>query len=252
MAQMKTKTIWILGASSGIGYELAILLAKQSHQLILSARNEKLLSELHDKLQPTASVEHLVVPCDCSDYENLKEAKALISERIKRIDSVIFMAGQYEPLSILDIQKKHIDSIIKTNLNGPMYLTELVLQELLTQKESQLIFCASVAGFVGLPNAQPYSASKAALINFVQSLHAEHAKDIDIKIINPGFVKTPLTDKNSFKMPFIITAQDAAESIMKSIHKRNVFEIHFPKKFTFIMKLLALLPYRVLHRLVKR
>jgi short-subunit dehydrogenase len=100
-----------------------------------------------------------------------------------------------------------------------------------------------VSGYTGLPNAQPYGATKAGLINFAETLHAEcKPKNIDVKVINPGFVKTPMTDQNDFDMPMIISSEDAAQEISEGM-QRSAFEIHMPKKFTYIMKLVSSLPY---------
>ena len=109
-----------------------------------------------------------------------------------------------------------------------------------SQGYGQLVLCGSVAGYRGLPNGQPYSATKAALINLAESLRAEE-RVLDIKVINPGFVRTALTDKNTFKMPMRIEPEEAARIIAEKL-QTNCFEIHFPKRFTFFAKLIALLP----------
>lgn len=249
---MSKRIYWIIGASSGIGYALAQSLAKLGHTLIISARDENALIKLHAQLASTSQASHLIVPCDASDYDSLKSAKKIIYERLGYVDSVIFMSGQYHPMPTEALEIEYLKPIIETNLLGPMYLTEIILKDLLARAGSQIVFCASVAGFRGLPNAQPYGASKAGLINFVQSLHHEHGKHLDIKLINPGFVQTRLTDKNDFMMPFIITKEAAAEAIIKQLPRRHVFEIHFPKKFTYLLKLLNILPYCVYHRIMRR
>ena len=112
-----------------------------------------------------------------------------------------------------------------------------------SQGHGQIVICASVAGYRGLPTGQPYCAAKAALLNLSESLKVElEPKNIDVKVICPGFVKTPLTDKNDFPMPMIIEAEDSAIAIKKGLCSR-AFEIHFPKRFTYIMKLLHILPH---------
>lgn len=237
-----------------------------------------------------ASVPHLVVPCDACDLESLTLAQSAILSKWPGIDRVIFMAGIYEPMVMSELEYAdivRIEQVIKTNLTAAFYLTKIALPQLLSQANAvdssysstnlsstnkssintssttpssnskpiqppQLIFCASVAGYVGLPNGQPYSATKAALINYAESLRAEYWPQVDIKIISPGFVQTRLTDKNEFKMPMIITPEAAAEAIYADINNPKRFEIHFPRRFSTIMKLLRLLPYRVFFNVARK
>ena len=138
-----------------------------------------------------------------------------------------------------------VRKIIETNLLSVFNILEVVVPVLRSQNQrSQLAICASAAGYVGLPGSQPYGSSKAGLIHLVESLKAEYGKSIDIKLINPGFVESRLTDKNEFYMPFRITAEKAAKRISSGLNSRK-FEIHFPKRFTYLMKLVAFLPYSI-------
>jgi short-subunit dehydrogenase len=125
-------------------------------------------------------------------------------------------------------------------LNGAFNAVHAVLPILKSQAHGQFVLCGSVAGYCGLPNGQPYSATKAGVINLAESLRAEEGH-LDIKVINPGFVRTPLTDKNNFKMPMMIEPEEAAKIIVKGLQSKK-FEIHFPKRFTFLMKILSVLP----------
>ncbi|MCH2410286.1 SDR family NAD(P)-dependent oxidoreductase, partial [Myxococcota bacterium] len=146
-------------------------------------------------------------------------------------------------LGILELST--VRKIIETNLLSVFNILEVVVPVLRSQNQrSQLAICASAAGYVGLPGSQPYGSSKAGLIHLVESLKAEYGKSIDIKLINPGFVESRLTDKNEFYMPFRITAEKAAKRISSGLNSRK-FEIHFPKRFTYLMKLVAFLPYRI-------
>ena len=238
MKDMKCKNIWIIGASVGIGSALAEELAKEGAMIALSARDIDKLAELKERL---AGSGHLIYPLDVTDSEKVSQTAISIKADFGNIDSVIFMAATYQPHSnagYSDISTaKHIMDV---NFNGAMNVTHAVLPILKAQGNSQLVFCASVAGFRGLPSGQPYCASKAALINYAESLAIENP-DIDVKLINPGFVKTRLTDKNDFKMPFLITADKAAKAIVKGL-KSSAYEIHFPKVFTCMMKIIRLLP----------
>ena len=130
-------------------------------------------------------------------------------------------------------------------------MIETVLPLLLAQGGGQITLCASVAGYRGLPKSQPYGATKAGLINIAESLAAEVPKQIDVRVINPGFVESRLTDKNDFKMPMRISPEKAAKAIADGLNKPG-FEIHFPKAFTRIMKLLSYLPNSLYFALMRR
>lgn len=232
------ETIWIIGASSGIGEALTYELADQGATLILSARSEDKLNEIQHKIGD----KHIVEAFDVSDKAQVEQATQSALSSAKLLDRVIFLAGIYDPKPIEDIDLDYAQEIINVNFMGALYITQAVIPIFKRQGAGQIALCASVAGKIGLPNGQPYSASKAALINFTESLHAEAPEGLDVKLINPGFVKTPLTYKNNFDMPMVITPEKAAKAIAKGL-KKGTFEIHFPKKFTYIVKIAASLPY---------
>lgn len=236
----KNETIWIIGASSGIGKELAIQIASQGGKLILSARREDEIKKLQKKLDGN----HKTYPLDVSDIMQVKEACSKISKLKSGVDRVIFMPALYKPDSIANMDLEFMSKMIDVNIKGAIYVTHEVLAMFEKQKTGQIALCGSVAGYTGLPNGQPYSATKAAIINFAESLYAEAPDYIDVKLISPGFVQTPMTAKNDFDMPMIITPEQAASYIINGL-KKSSFEIHFPKKFTLFLKLLSILPYRI-------
>ena len=241
------KNIWIIGASSGIGRALATELSDQGATLVLSARSEDKLRNLNTDL----GGHHHVLPLDVADFDACTQAAAGIPKSFPQLDSVIFMSAIYDPpapLAEMDIDAAH--NIVNINLNGALNVIHAVLPIFNKQGFGQLALCGSVAGYRGLPNGQPYSATKAAIINLAESLRAEQ-KHLDIKVINPGFVRTPLTDKNKFKMPIIIEAEKAAKIIAREL-LTNRFEIHFPKRFTIILKLLSILPSWLYFKCVPR
>ena len=245
--------IWIIGASSGIGAALAVSLAQQGATLILSSRREQPLQQLNQRL----GGHHLVLPLDVAVPAHIAAAVAKVQESVVRLDRVVFMDAIYQPNSIRRMDITFAQQSMQTNLIAAMALTQALLPvfeqqaQPPAQPKSQLLLCASVAGYAGLPNGQPYSATKAALINFAESLYSEEKSIVDVKIINPGFVKTPMTDKNTFPMPMCITPEQAAVAISQGMQQRH-FEIHFPKRLTVLLKLLRLLPYRVYFRLTGR
>ena len=152
------------------------------------------------------------------------------------------MAAVYQPMQLDQLDINHLDQQIRINFNAAFYLIDAALPVLKRQQYGQIAFCASVAGYRGLPGGQPYSATKAALINLVESLKSEVAETgIDVRLICPGFVRTPMTDKNSFKMPLIIEPDQAAIAIADGLIGTK-FEIHFPKAFTWIMKIIRMIP----------
>lgn len=239
MKDVKDKYIWIIGASSGIGESLAKDLATHGAKLTLSARREDKLNDIITNLDGS---DHITAPLDVSKPEELESALSHILKSYPRIDSVIFLAAIYRPHDGEKRPLSFIRSAIDVNLMGAFNLIDVIQTQFENQGHGQLVLCASVAGYRGLPTGQPYCATKAALINLGESLKLDwEKKNIDVKIICPGFVKTPLTDKNDFPMPMIIEADDAAKAIRKGL-RSGAFEIHFPKRFTFIMKLLRIMP----------
>lgn len=232
------EVIWIIGASSGIGKALARTFAKNGAQLILSARREELLRQLAEEI----NVDALPLPFDVTNLQEFEKSTQLIQEKHPKIDRIIFLAGAYDPMPLSDLKLEKVGKIIDINLMGAFNCVKCCYPLLLEQNSGQIAFCGSVAGYNGLPNGQPYSATKAALTNLTETLAAEAPKMIDVKLISPGFVKTDLTAKNEFDMPFILSPEDAADRIFKGLHK-NGFEVTFPKRLSYLLKGLQLLPY---------
>lgn len=231
----QTERIWIIGASDGIGKALAKAYHDRGATLILSARSENKLNDLRDSLNP----KHEVVTCDVSDLGSLKAAAAQIAAS-GPLDRVIHLAALYDPGKVMDLDPEMAAKIITVNLTGAFYLCQIAPP--LLRQGGQLAITGSVAGYIGLPQGQIYSASKAGVINLIESLRVEMAGRIDTRLISPGFVDTQLTEKNNFDMPFMIRPEDAASRIVKGLDSRR-FEIHFPRRLTMILKLLRVLPY---------
>jgi short-subunit dehydrogenase len=245
MKSVQGQYIWIIGASSGIGAATALALSKQGANLILSARRETELQAVRAKL---AGANHQVLPFDVSSYEETTTA----FKTIKRLDRVIFLAAIYDPSAAGRVDIAFIQKSLQVNLAGVYHMLDVITPFFETQGHGQINLCGSVAGYFGLPNAQPYSSTKAAITNLAESLYVEYqAKNIDVKLISPGFVETPMTDKNNFDMPMMITVESAAQAIIKGIVAKP-FEIHFPKKFTLLVKFLRLLPYSLAFAISKK
>lgn len=245
--EIKNQIIWIIGASSGIGRALAESLG-EDNKLILSARDQVSLESLNTSMNN----KHSVFSLDVSDIQQVDNTIDKIFETHKKIDMILFMAAVYREEDTKPYDVNFAKKIVDVNLTGAISITyNLVPRLLKIHNEAQIILCASVAGYIGLPKGQPYSCTKAALINFAESMHAElHNTNVNIRLINPGFVKTRLTDKNKFTMPFIIPVDEAAAAIIKELGSKK-FEIHFPKVFTYILKVIRILPYWIKLKLIK-
>ncbi len=239
------KTIWIIGATDGIGKALVEKIdATYDTNFILSARSEDKLNTIASSLKNKTQI----INCDVADFENFAKASNQALEL--KADAIIYLPAFYEPSLICDIELANLNKTIQTNLTAVFYLIRFVLPYLKQNSHCQLAITASVAGYVGLPRSQPYSATKAGVINLVESLKAEN-QELDIRLINPSFVKTQLTEKNNFKMPAILEPKNAADAIIKGLNS-NIFEIHFAKKFTYTLKFIASLPYKLYFIVAKK
>jgi len=239
----KGKRVWLIGASSGIGAALASELARRGALLAISARDAR-------KLQRNALTGALPVPCDVTDTDSLAAARSTVLAALGGIDLVVYLAGDYVPMRADNFDLAVAERVIKVNFTAAMHVTAAVLPDL--QPGGGIAFVASVAGYRGLPKALCYGPGKAALIHFAEVLHLDLApKGIGVWVINPGFVATPLTAKNDFAMPALQTPEQAANATVDGFKSAN-FEIHFPKRFTRLMKLLAILPYRWYFPLIRR
>lgn len=235
--------MWLVGASAGIGAALAQALATKGARLALSSRK---LASLEALQIPDA----LLLPCDSTQPDTLTAARDALVAEWGGVDLVVYLAGGYEPMQADTLDVAVLEQVVDVNFHGAVRLTATALPELKTGGGIALV--ASVAGYQGLPKALAYGSGKAALINFAECLYSDLVpKGIGVWLINPGFVSTRLTAKNDFKMPALITPERAALDIIDGFAS-GAFEIHFPKRFTRVMKLLSLLPYRLYFPLVKR
>ena len=237
------RRIWIIGASAGIGAALARAFAAAGAELILSARDGAALDRLAADLGRAE-----VLPLDLAVPGALAQAVTALHGAAP-LDAVIATAALYDPGRIADIDPAKAEQMVRVNLLGMFEVARLVPP--LLRSGGQLVLFGSVAGWVGLPGGQPYSATKAAVNNLAESLAAELAPRVDVRLVCPGFVATRLTAQNRFRMPAIITPEAAAARILRGLQGRR-FEIHFPRRFTLAVKLLRLLPYGLALWLTRR
>lgn len=239
------KRVWLVGAASGIGLALADALIAAGAQVAVSARREALL-------QQHFAGRALVLALDVTDAAATRAAAQQLQQDWQGIDVVMTLAGDYLPMSVQALDLPRAQQIVAVNLQGVLNLLAAVKDDLLTQGSGHFSIVASVAGYGGLPNSLAYGASKAGAINLAQSLWLElRAAGIGVSVINPGFVATPLTAGNTFPMPFLISTEQAVQQILRGL-ARGEFEIHFPKAFSRLLKLINLLPHRWYFAVVRR
>lgn len=237
------RRVWVVGASSGIGAETAALLLARGARVIVSARSAQ---ALHERFGDRAAV----VPADVTDAEGLRAAARAAASAWDGIDLTLLFAGTYQEMRPWTMNLDAVRRIVELNLLGAFHLLAALQPYLKTG--TGLALAASVAGYGGLPNSLAYGASKAALINLAQSLWLDYrARGVAIYLLNPGFVATPLTAKNRFPMPFIIPAAEAARRTVEGL-ERGAFEIHYPRRFSRLLKLLNLLPHSLYFRCVRK
>lgn len=240
------KTIWLVGASTGIGRATASALHARGAQVIVSARSAGPLQQF--------AMEHpgaRALPLDVTDRAAVRAAAQRIGQE-GGLDGMVYCAGHYTAMDAdamdLDDMVRHVD----INYVGALTLLDAVLPQMLRapQRQHFVSLVGSVAGYGGLPRSLAYGPTKAALINLAQTLYLGlRHKGVGVSIINPGFVETPLTAQNAFHMPALLTPDQAAHAIVRG-WERGAFEIHFPKRFTLWLKLLSLLPHGLYFKLV--
>jgi len=234
------KKIWITGASSGIGKALAERFALEGWKVAVSARRKEILDDM-------ASNENISsYPLDVINQDQVNNISSKIINDFGGLDLCVFSSGTYDPKLEQEINVKQNKFVMETNFFGVLYCIKSVEKYFKDKKDGHVSIVSSVAAYRGLPNSSGYGPSKAALTNLSESLYFDFKKhNVRISLISPGFIKTPLTDKNEFSMPFIKTPEFAAEKIFNGLTRSKVFEIHFPKELTLLLKFFRVLPYRM-------
>lgn len=244
---MTSKLWWITGGGSGIGRELARQIAGGGDKVIISGRRLSALQE-------TAGTSANIVPhdLDVTDARMVAGAVAEIEAAHGPIDAAILNAAQYDPMDLADFAADRFSRTLATNVQGVVNCLDPLLKSMRDRGAGQIAIIASVAGYRGLPKAAAYGASKAALINLAEALKpSADAAGIKLQIVNPGFVDTPMTERNDFPMPFLVTPEEAARRIRRGLGGEG-FEIVFPWRFAVLLKIGRLLPYRLYFALTRR
>lgn len=246
MDQWQGKTVWLVGASSGIGQATASALHAQGARVVVSARNEAALASFAQ-----AHPGCVALPCDVTDAQAVKAA-ALQVLALGPLDCVVYCAAHYHPTRSFAFDLPDMLRHWDVNYLGALHVLDALVPAFLRQGHGHISLMGSVAGYRGLPQSMAYGPTKAALINLAEVLFLDlRDKGLGVSIINPGFVQTPLTAANDFAMPALLTPAQAAQAILKG-WAQGKFEIHFPKRFTLWLKLLRLLPERTFFYVVRR
>ena len=243
---MNKKTIWITGGSTGIGKALAIKFSNECWNVAVSARRKELLNELSNQHENISSF-----PLDVTDKIKCKEVFDQIINKYTNIDICFFSTGTWNPKKEKDIDVEQIEEVFKVNFFGTVNSIKVVEQFFKDKKSGISTIVSSIAGYRGLPNSTGYGPSKSALNNLAESLYFDFKRfNVRVCLVSPGFIKTPMTDKNDFKMPFLKTPEYAANKIYDGLINKDNFEIHFPKILTVILKILSFLPSKIYFYLV--
>ncbi len=245
------KKIWITGASSGIGKAVAEKFAAEGWKVAVSARRKEILEDMSNNENIFS------FPLDVTKKDEVEKVFKDILNQFGDLDLCLFSSGTYDPKNEKTIDPEKIKNVISVNFFGVVDCVKVVENFYKKRKSGHISIVSSIASYRGLPNSSGYGPSKAALTNFSESIYFDFKKfGVRVSIISPGFIKTPLTDKNEFSMPFLKTVDYAADKIFNGLVKSSSFEIHFPKGLTLILKFLRILPYKIylflVDKLVKR
>jgi len=251
----RDRRVWLVGASSGIGAALARELARRGARIAVSARREQSLHAVLDEVgtgPDQRAIDALVLPLDVTNPAALAAARDAIVAAWGGVDTVIWLAALWVPMRAEDFDLAAARRTIEINQIGALNLLAAVLPVLLDQGQGNLVLTASVAGWGGMPKALAYGQTKAALNHLAETLWLDlHPRGIGVAVVNPGFVDTPATATNTFQMPALISADEAANRILAGI-SAGQFNIHFPRRFTGMLKFLRLLPIRCWFAVIRR
>ena len=234
------KKIWITGASSGIGKALAEKFATEGWKVAVSARRKEILDKMSDHENIFS------YPLDVTNQDQIKNSFKNIIEDLNGLNLCVFSSGTYDPKLEQEINIEQNKFVMETNFFGVLHCIKAVETYFKNKKDGHISIVSSIAAYRGLPNSSGYGPSKAALTNLTESLYFDFKKyNVRISLVSPGFIKTPLTDKNEFPMPFIKSPEFAAKKMFNGLTKSNTFEIHFPKALTILLKIFRILPYKI-------
>lgn len=242
---MDAKTVWIVGGSTGIGYELSKRYLENNYNVVISSRRATSSQELEEFVKIYTS-RLRCVDIDVSDTQSVTSATQKAWDCYGEIDLCIYNAGVYESMNVSQWDIEHFEQMTQVNYLGAVRVTTALTPFFIQKGKGRFAYNASVSSYFGLPYGGGYSAPKAALLNFCESIQPELAqKNIAVQIINHGFVKTRLTAKNDFEMPQLLEPKAAAAIIFDRVSNSKAFEIKFPFMLSSFLHFLRVIPYRV-------
>jgi NADP-dependent 3-hydroxy acid dehydrogenase YdfG len=241
MRDWQGKRYWLVGASEGLGLALAQIISRAGAEVILSARNADRLAEAVASLPGTGRV----VPCDVADRASVQAAADAVGE----VDGVVFLAGVYWPMKAQDWDSAQVEAMCDINFTGCARVMGAVIPDMVQRGSGHVVICGSLSGFRGLPGAIGYAASKAGVMALAESMHCDlRGSGIEVQVANPGFIKTRLTDKNDFSMPFLMAPEVAAREMFEHMNS-GAFKKSFPMVFSWVFRLSQFLPDWAYYRL---
>ena len=241
MKNWQGKRYWLVGASEGLGREVAFILNRAGAEVIVSARSEDRLKELVDELPGKASY----IAVDVADRSAVEKAAAEAGE----LDGVVYLAGVYWPMKAQEWDNEKADMMGEVNFLGASRVVGSVIKDMIAKNAGHIVLVGSLSGFRGLPGAIGYCSSKAVMMSLAESMQADlRTSPIEVQLINPGFIKTRLTDKNDFNMPFIMSPEDAAKEVFDHMNT-DTFKKSFPMVFSWVFRLSQFMPDWMYYRL---
>lgn len=246
LANWRGRSVWLIGASSGIGLATAKALHAAGARVVVSARQATLLAEF---VQSHPGAQSVVM--DVGQPQDIARAAQQV-HAMQGLDVVVYCAGYYQPVRATDYRLEEMLRHQEVNYTGAVRVLDAVLPALLAQGTGHISLVASVAGYRGLPKSLAYGPTKAAVINLAEALYYDLSpRGLGVSVVMPGFVETPLTSRNDFTMPALISPDQAAQAMLRG-WAQGAFQIDFPKRFTRVLQLLRVLPYRWYFALVRR
>lgn len=238
---IQNKNVLITGASTGIGKELALRFSKEKCNLILISRRTELIDEYRGEIEKNGS-KLFLFKCDVSDKKNVEDCFNKIYSEVSNIDFAILNSAVSYALHIEKFDLQKAEEMINTNLLGVVYCLSQLTEKMINQKSGVIVGVSSLADARGFPKSGIYSATKSALTTYLESVRNElYQYGIDVLIVRPGFVRTPMTSKNNFKMPFLVEPEVSAEIIFNGIMKRKKI-IQFPLPIVILSRLIKIFP----------
>ena len=242
MNDWQGKRYWLIGASEGLGAALAHKLNAAGVEVVVSARSEDRLKALVAELPGKASY----VTVDVSDRASVEAA----AEQVGQIDGMIYLAGVYWPMKAQAWDAEQAEAMADINFTGAVRAVGAVIPQMVARDAGHIVITGSLSGFRGLPGAIGYAASKAGTMSLAESLYADLRKTgIRVQVANPGFIRTRLTDKNDFSMPFLMEPDQAAQEMFELMNDQGTFKRSFPRIFSWLFRLSQFMPDWMYYRL---